>query len=153
MDILIGDELLNRKLIYQVTSDLIIEKLNTESITFYIGTDLTAPSLHLGHSLWLKTVGRLVKAGHKAIILLGGFTSKIGDPHGKNQARKTLDEETVNFNKEKIRQQIYRLMPENGSVMIVDNSEWLNTMSYGTFLEEYAKFASVNSMLKMETVS
>jgi tyrosyl-tRNA synthetase len=149
----IGKNLLDRKLIFQMTSDVILDKLNKESITFYIGFDMTAPSLHLGHILPLKTVNRLIKNGHKAIIILGGFTTQIGDPHGKNEARKILDTETILNNKKYISEQIHRLMDNEESVTIIDNNEWLGSLSYNDFLKEYARYVSVNQMTKLESAA
>ena len=149
----IGQNLIDRKLVFQMTSDVIIDKLNNESLTFYLGFDMTAPSLHLGHILPLKTVDRLIKNGHKAIILLGGFTSQIGDPHGKNEARKVLDEETIRNNKKHISEQIYNLMDNKENLTILDNNQWLGNLNYNEFLKEYAKYISVNQMIKLESAS
>jgi tyrosyl-tRNA synthetase len=147
----IGQDLIARQLIFQSTSDVIIDKLNRESITFYVGFDLTAPSLHLGHALLLKTINRLVKAGHKALVLLGGFTSKIGDPHGKSESRQILTEETVEAYQKGIAQQIFKLIDNEGSVTVLNNKEWLSKISYEQFLMEYGRYISVNQMIKLET--
>jgi tyrosyl-tRNA synthetase len=147
----IGHELQKRNLIFQSTSDVIFDKLNNESITFYVGFDMTAPSLHLGHSLLLKTINRLVKAGHKAVILLGGFTSKIGDPHGKTEARTMLLSDTIAANMNSITQQFLQLIDNGGSVTIVNNNDWLSKLSYEDFLIEFSRYVSVNQMVKLET--
>lgn len=149
----IGTELYSRQLIAQLTSDILIDKLNNESITFYIGFDMTARSLHLGHVLLLKIIERLVKNGHKAIILLGGFTSIIGDPTGKTKERSVLEEEEVEENKKFISQQIYRILGNQDNITIVNNHDWLSQLSYESFLKEYGKYCSVNQMIKMETAS
>lgn len=149
----IGNDLFQRKLIFNTTSDIIIEKLNKESITFYCGIDMTAPSLHLGHSLILKTIDRLIKNGHKGIIILGGFTSKIGDPHGKNQERNMLDFNTIENNRMAIEKQLYQLMGENGSLTIVNNNTWLSQLTYEDFLIDYSRYLSVNQMIKLESAS
>jgi tyrosyl-tRNA synthetase len=149
----IGNNLLERNLIANTTSDIIIDKLNKESITFYCGIDMTAPSLHLGHGLILKTIERLVKNGHKAIIILGGFTSKIGDPHGKNQERNILDNNTIEENRIAIEKQLYKILGEKGSITIVNNYNWLSKLTYEDFLIEYGKYLSVNQMIKLETAS
>ena len=147
----IGQDLMDRQLVFQNTSDVIIDKLNNESITFYVGFDMTAPSLHLGHTLLLKTINRLVKAGHKAIVILGGFTSKIGDPHGKNESRQILTEDIINEYEASISKQIFKLTDNGGLVTILNNKKWLKEISYEQFLMDYARYVSVNQMVKLET--
>ena len=155
----ISQELKKRKLIFQISSLEILEKMDREPITFYVGFDMTAPSLHLGSSLQLKTICRMVKAGHHAIILFGSFTSRIGDPHGKSKERQVLSPEIIEENKRKIALQVQSLMERSligdkkGSVSFMDNNQWLERVKYGEFLSEFAKCMSVNQMIKMESAS
>jgi tyrosyl-tRNA synthetase len=151
--------LTERKLIFQSTSQEIFKIMDREAITFYVGFDMTASSLHLGHCLQLKTICRLVSLGHHGIILFGSFTSRIGDPHGKNKERQVLSAATIEENKKSIKAQVQLLVEKyinkesKGTISFVDNNQWLEGIKYGDFLNDVARFTSVNQMIKIESAS
>lgn len=146
------EELKRRGLIAQMTNEAEIEKLfNEESVTFYIGFDATADSLHVGHFLQLVVMAHLQKAGHKPIALLGTGTTMIGDPTGKTDMRKMLTPEEINHNAECFRRQMSRFIDfGEGKAQIVRNGDWLLNLNYIDFLREVGVHFSVNRMLTFE---
>src|SRR5688572_2394373 len=119
---MIFDELENRGLVKQTTNtEKIRHLLNNEQITFYIGFDPTADSLHVGHLLGLVTAKRLSDAGHKAIMLIGGATASVGDPTGKNEMRKMLSEHELWANSKGIEFQIKNIVPKG---IFLNNTIW-----------------------------
>ncbi|HOK05251.1 MAG TPA: tyrosine--tRNA ligase, partial [Victivallales bacterium] len=143
----------NRGYIYQSTDDEALPKLLDSKLTFYAGFDPTADSLHVGHLLPIMLIRELVKMGHQAIILIGGGTALIGDPSGKKEARKMLDENTVKNNAAAIRQQLINLVSDNDSSPIfIDNSDWLCQMKMIYYLRELGSKFSINKMLSAESV-
>src|SRR5574337_474533 len=148
---MIWNELVHRGLVKQCTNHAMVRTLlndEDEKITFYLGIDPTADSLHVGHLLPIVTAKRLVDAGHQAIIVIGNATAAIGDPSGKSSARKMLSSQEIWNNSGKILSQVGRLLP-SPSVRFLTNSSWLN-MSMPQFLQEVGPHLSVNTMLKAE---
>jgi tyrosyl-tRNA synthetase len=126
-----------------------------ERVTAYIGFDCTAPSLHVGNLVQLMTLRRLQQAGHRPILLMGGGTTKAGDPSGKDETRLILTPEKIEENKNSIVSGVKHLLKfGNGpsDAMLIDNAEWLDKLEYIPFLREVGKHFSVNRMLTMESV-
>jgi tyrosyl-tRNA synthetase len=126
-----------------------------ERVTAYIGFDCTAPSLHIGNLVQLMTLRRLQQAGHRPILLMGGGTTKIGDPSGKDETRLLLTPEKIQDNKNKIVASIRHLLKFGdgpSDAIMVDNAEWLDKLEYIPFLRDYGRHFSVNRMLSMESV-
>jgi tyrosyl-tRNA synthetase len=148
----IFDILMERGYIEQTThEEEIKELLNNDSLTFYIGFDPTANSLHLGHFLQLMVMMHMQKAGHKPIALIGGGTAMVGDPTGKTDMRQMLTEDDINKNAESIKNQISKYINLNeGKAYIVNNAEWLRNLNYIYFLREIGVHFSVNRMLTAE---
>ncbi len=145
-------ELKRRGLIAQAThEDKIEELLNQEKVTFYIGFDPTADSLHVGHFLQLVVMAHMQRAGHRPIALLGTGTTMIGDPTGKTDMRKMLSIEDINHNAECFKRQMSRFITfdEQGALM-VQNGDWLLNLNYMEFLRDVGVHFSVNRMLTAE---
>jgi len=126
-----------------------------ERITAYIGFDCTAPSLHVGNLVQIMTLRRLQQAGHKPIVLMGGGTTKVGDPSGKEETRQLLASEQIEANKQSILRSFERFLSfdkgESGAVM-ADNADWLDRLEYIPFLRDVGRHFSVNRMLTMDSV-
>ena len=146
------EELKRRGLIAQTTNEEEIQKLfDNESVTFYIGFDATADSLHVGHFLQLVIMKRLQMAGHRPIALLGTGTTMIGDPTGKTDMRKMLTPEEINHNAECFRRQMEKFVDfGEGKALLVRNGDWLLNMNYIEFLRDVGVHFSVNHMLTAE---
>ena len=126
-----------------------------ERVTAYIGFDCTADSLHVGSLVQLMTLRRLQQAGHKPILLMGGGTTKAGDPSGKDETRLLLTPEKINDNKNAIVDGVRHLLKFGDGptdAILVDNAEWLDKLEYIPFLREVGKHFSVNRMMTMESV-
>ena len=126
-----------------------------ELVAGYIGFDPTAPSLHVGNLCTIMLLVHLQRAGHKPIVLLGGYTGGIGDPAGKQNERKLLSSETVNTNLENLKNQFYKLLDFNcglNSAEIVDNNDWLSQISMSDFLREVGKHFNVSYMIAKDSV-
>ena len=133
----------------------LINLLNKESVKAYIGFDCTATSLHVGSLLQIMCLRLLQKYGHQPIVLLGGGTTLIGDPSGKEATRKILDEKTININIEQIKKIFKKLLNfENEKTMpiFVNNAEWLNKLKYIEFLRNIGKHFTINRMLSFDSV-
>tara|TARA_B100001063_G_C16769456_1_gene560694 strand:- start:56 stop:1297 length:1242 start_codon:yes stop_codon:yes gene_type:complete len=129
--------------------------LNTQSVKAYIGFDCTAPSLHVGSLLQIMCLRLLQKHGHQPIVLLGGGTTMIGDPSGKDSTRKILDNKTINYNIEKIKKIFSKLLKsknKNTKPIFVNNAEWLTKLNYIDFLREIGKHFTINKMLSFDSV-
>ncbi|MBQ8536361.1 MAG: tyrosine--tRNA ligase [Clostridia bacterium] len=120
-------------------------------VTFYLGIDPTADSLHVGHFMPILMASHLQKAGHRPIILCGGGTAMIGDPSGKTDMRKMLTKETIANNVASIQKQLSRFMEfGEGKAIMVNNGDWLLNLNYVDFLREIGAHFSVNRMLTAE---
>ena len=124
--------------------------LDQEQVTFYIGFDPTASSLHVGHMVQLFAMAHLQRAGHRPVALIGGGTSRIGDPSGKTEMRKILPIETIKTNADHFRVQISRFLDFSNGLML-NNADWLADLNYIEFLREIGRHFSVNRMLSFET--
>lgn len=150
------DVLQERGFFYQHThEDEAKKKLNEESVTFYVGFDPTADSLHIGHLLPVMAMRWLQLGGHRPLALIGGSTAMIGDPTGRTTSRPMMTQEQVNHNVEGIRKQLAKFLDfsdqPNGAVM-VNNYDWLAGLSYIEMLRDIGTCFSVNRMVKMESV-
>ena len=146
-------ELEDRGYIEQLTHEKEIrELLKKESVSFYIGIDPTADSLHIGHFVALMVASRLQKAGHKPIILMGGGTANIGDPSGKTDMRKMMTKETIENNVACIKKQAERFVSFEGenAAIIVNNADWLLDLNFIDFMRKIGTLFSVNKMLAAE---
>lgn len=126
-----------------------------ERVTAYIGFDCTASSMHIGNLVQLMTLRRLQQAGHRPIVLMGGGTTKLGDPSGRDEVRKILTSEQIEDNKKSMVAGISHLLKfGNGpnDAIMVDNADWLDRLEYIPFLRDIGRHFSVNRMLTMESV-
>ncbi len=147
------DTLRERGFIKQVVFEEDLYKmLGEQSVSFYIGFDPTADSLHVGHFLALMAMAHMQKAGHKPFALVGGGTGKVGDPSGRTDMRQMMTNDVINHNCERFKEQMSKFLSfegENGVVM-VNNAEWLDNLNYIDFLREVGVHFSVNRMLTEE---
>lgn len=146
-------DLLNeRGFIEQAThEDEIISLLDKEKVTFYIGFDPTADSLHVGHLLQLIVMKHMQNAGHRPIVLLGGGTGMVGDPSGRTDMRQVLTLEQIQHNVNRFKEQVSRFIDfSEDKALLVDNSEWLTKLNYIDLLREVGAHFSVNRMLTAE---
>lgn len=143
------DTLLERGFIQQVThAEPLKEMLGKEKVTFYIGFDPTADSLHVGHFLQMIVMAHMQKAGHIPIALIGGGTAMVGDPSGKTDMRKMLTREDINSNAQAFKNQFSKLIDfSDGKAIMDNNANWLLDLNYVTFLREIGVYFSVNRML------
>lgn len=141
-----------RGFIQQCThEDEIKQILASEKITFYIGFDPTADSLHVGHFIAMMAMAHMQKAGHRPICLLGGGTAMIGDPSGKSDMRKMMTMETISNNAECFKAQMRRFIDfSDGKALMVNNADWLMKLNYVELLREIGIHFSVNRMLTAE---
>lgn len=126
-----------------------------ERVTAYIGFDCTAKSMHIGNLVQLMTLRRLQQAGHRPILLMGGGTTKAGDPSGKDETRLILTPEQINENKRSMLGGVQHLLKFGDGptdAIMVDNADWLDKLEYIPFLREVGKHFSINRMLTMESV-
>lgn len=146
------EELKRRGLIAQCThEDKIEEMLNNEKVTFYIGFDATADSLHVGHFLQMVVMAHMQKHGHRPIALLGTGTTMIGDPTGKTDMRKMLTVEDINHNAECFKRQMSRFINfDNENALMLRNGDWLLNLNYMQFIRDIGVHFSVNRMLTAE---
>jgi tyrosyl-tRNA synthetase len=146
------DILKERGYIAQVThEEEIRELLGREPITFYIGFDPTADSLHIGHYVQVMVMAHMQRAGHRPIVLFGGGTAMIGDPSGRTDMRQMMTRETVDRNVQAFKKQLSRFLDfSEGKAIMVDNADWLLDLNYIEFLREVGVHFSVNRMLAAE---
>ena len=138
-----------RGFIEQMThEEPIKEILEKEKISFYIGFDPTADSLHVGHFLQLMVMAHMQQAGHKPIALVGGGTAMVGDPTGKTDMRKMMTDDEIKANANCFKNQISKFIDFNDDkAIMVDNADWLLNLNYVSFLREIGVHFSVNRML------
>lgn len=146
------DVLEERGFIAQVTHVEEVKKLLSEKkVTFYIGFDPTADSLHVGHFLQLMVMAHMQQAGHRPIVLVGGGTGMVGDPSGKNDMRKMMTKDIVEHNVNRFKTQISKFIDfSEDKAIMVDNADWLLDLNYVKFLREVGVHFSVNRMLSAE---
>ena len=144
-----------RGYIYQCTDFEAIEKALTSPVTFYLGIDPTANSLHIGHFFALMMFRYLQDAGHKGILLIGGATALVGDPSGKSDMRKMLTKEEVAHNLEEVKTLAARFIKVTGEnpAIIVNNADWLNAYSFVDFMRDVGIHFNINRMLATDAYS
>ena len=126
-----------------------------ERVTAYIGFDCTGPSLHIGSLVQIMTLRRLQQAGHKPIVLMGGGTTKVGDPSGKDETRQILSTAQIEANKQSILKTFERFLNFGdgpSDAVMIDNADWLDKLEYIPFLREIGRHFSINRMLTMDSV-
>jgi len=146
------DTLKERGFIQQCTNeDEVRSLLENEQVTFYIGFDPTADSLHVGHFLGLMAMAHMQRAGHRPICLVGGGTGTVGDPSGRTDMRKMLTDEMIEHNCNCFKKQMQRFIDFNdGRALMVNNGDWLRALNYINLLREVGPHFSVNRMLTAE---
>ncbi len=146
----------DRGFIHQVTDAAELDATMTnKAITAYIGFDCTADSLHVGSLVQIMMLRHLQKSGHKPIVLMGGGTTKIGDPSGKDDMRQLLSDEDIEHNKNGIRKVFEKYLTFGDGptdAVMCDNDEWLSGLQYIPFLRKYGRHFSVNRMLSFDSV-
>jgi len=143
------DTLLERGYIKQLTHEEEMKKIfDTEKVTFYIGFDPTADSLHIGHFIAMMFMAHMQRAGHRPIALVGGGTAMIGDPSGKTDMRKMLSKEEIDYNISCIKSQLSKLIDfTDGKAILDNNANWLLNLNYVDFIRDIGAHFSVNKML------
>jgi len=145
-----------RGFIHQVSEPDALDALAREkAITAYIGFDCTAPSLHVGSLLPIMLLYWLQQTGHRPIALMGGGTTRVGDPSGKDESRRLLTDETINENLKGIRAIFSKFLTfddAGGSAVMANNADWLNTLNYIDFLRDVGRHFSINRMLSFDSV-
>ncbi len=149
------DLLRERGFIQDITDEPALrELLESEPVTFYVGFDPTASSLHIGNLVGLMAMAWLQRAGHRPIAVAGGGTGRIGDPSGRDDERELLDESAIAANLQRLKDQLGRVIdvtdPERG--MVVDNHDWLGQLGFIEVLRDVGKHFSVNQMISREAV-
>jgi len=144
------DTLKERGLIAQTThEEEIRELLGKEKVTFYIGFDPTADSLHVGHFLQMVVMRHMQNAGHRPIALVGGGTAMVGDPSGRTDMRQMMTVDTINHNSECFKKQLSCIVDfSDDKAIMVNNADWLRELNYIEFLREIGSCFSVNEMLR-----
>ena len=148
--------IIEREYLHQCTNiDELDQRCSKESLIGYIGFDCTADSLHVGSLTQIMMLRLFQNCGHKPIILMGGGTTKIGDPSGKDEARPLLSHQEIEANKTKLKS-IFEKFIKFGSgindAIMVDNNDWLDQLNLISFLREYGRHFSVNKLLSLDSV-
>ncbi|MBW8842694.1 MAG: tyrosine--tRNA ligase [Sphingomonadales bacterium] len=145
-----------RGYIHQVTDAAALDALATKQVVpGYIGFDATAPSLHIGSMVQIMMLRRLQQAGHKPIVLMGGGTTKVGDPSGKDESRRLLDDTTIGANIASIRRVFERFLTFGDGptdAVMVNNADWLDALEYIPFLRDVGRHFTINRMLAFDSV-
>jgi tyrosyl-tRNA synthetase len=145
-----------RGYIHQVTDPAALDALaSKEVVSAYVGFDATAPSLHVGNLVSIMLLRRLQQAGHRPIVLMGGGTTKVGDPSGKDEVRKLLTPEQIDTNVASIRRVFERFLTFGDGptdAIMVNNADWLDTLEYIPFLREVGRHFTINRMLTFDSV-
>jgi tyrosyl-tRNA synthetase len=149
-------ELAARGYVHQATDEAGLDLLaRAERVTGYIGFDCTAPSLHVGNLLSIMMLRKMQQTGHRPIVLIGGGTTKVGDPSGKDEARKLLSDSEIAANIAGI-EQIFKKLLSFGhganDALMINNADWLDGLNYIDFLRDYGRHFSVNRMLTYDSV-
>ncbi len=150
------EELKYRGFLNQCTDEVSLnKKLKSENITFYIGFDCTAKSLHIGSLIQIMVMRLFQKHGHTPIILIGTGTTRIGDPSGKDETRKMLTEDEIKNNANNLKTVFDKYLSfknEKNKALIVDNADWLDKLGYVDFLRDFGKHFTINKMLTFDSV-
>ncbi|NLB22180.1 MAG: tyrosine--tRNA ligase [Clostridium sp.] len=148
------EELTRRGYIKQLTHPEEIKNLlENDKVTFYIGFDPTADSLHVGHFIALMFMAHMQRGGHTPIALLGAATAMIGDPSGKTDMRSMMTRENIEHNAECMKKQMERLIDfSEGKAIMENNANWLFDLNYIDFMREIGVHFSVNNMLRAESI-
>ena len=145
-----------RGYIHQVTDAAALDALaKKETVSAYIGFDATAPSLHVGSLVQIMLLRRLQQAGHRPIVLMGGGTTKVGDPSGKDEGRQLLSHEQIDANIAGIRRVFEHFLTFGdgpSDAIMVNNADWLDTLAYISFLREVGRHFTINRMLTFDSV-
>jgi tyrosyl-tRNA synthetase len=144
-----------RGFIHQITDEAGLDAAAAGGVTGYIGFDMTAPSLHVGSLVQIMMLRRLQQAGGKPIVLLGGGTTRVGDPSGKDESRKLLSEAEIEANAASIRTVFERFLTFGDGLtdaLMLNNADWLLALGYIDFLRDVGRHFSVNRMLTMDSV-
>lgn len=146
------EELKSREMIAQLThEDKIKELLENEKVTFYIGFDPTADSLHVGHFLQMMVMAHMQRAGHRPIAIIGGGTAMVGDPSGRSDMRQMLTLQQISYNASRFKIQMEKIIDfTDGKALMINNGDWLLKLNYVDFLREIGIHFSVNRMLSFE---
>jgi tyrosyl-tRNA synthetase len=131
------------------------ELLEKERISAYVGIDPTADSLHIGHLVSVMILKHFQLAGHKPIALIGGATGMIGDPSGKSEERKFLSEETLRYNQECVKKQLYKFLDfdvKDNAAELVNNYDWMKDYTFLDFMRDIGKHITVNYMMAKDSV-
>ena len=146
----------NRGYLHQISDEEGLKAAAAKGVlTAYIGYDCTAPSLHVGNLISIMMLRVFQRAGHKPIVLVGGGTTKVGDPSGKDETRKLLTQSQIDANKASIKTAFTKLLHFGDSetdAILVDNDEWLKNLRYIKFLREYGRHFTINRMLTFDSV-
>ena len=148
-------EFTDRGYLFQCTNnDQVKNLINTKKMRFYIGFDCTAKSLHVGSLVQIMCLRLLQKYGHTPVVLLGGGTTLIGDPSGKDESRKILSTKEINKNITSIKKVFQKFLKSKGKnkVIFVNNKNWLSNLNYIDFLRKYGKYFTINKMLTFDSV-
>ena len=145
-------EFKDRGMLAQITNEEAVKELfEKEKISFYIGFDPTADSLHVGHFMQMKIMSHMQKAGHRPVVIFGGGTAMIGDPSGKNDMRKMMTKETIQHNVDCFKEQMAKFIDiSDGKAIFVDNADWLLKLNYVEFIRDIGKHFNINRMLAAE---
>jgi tyrosyl-tRNA synthetase len=150
------EELKYRGFLHQCTDEESLnEKLKSENITFYIGFDCTAKSLHIGSLIQIMIMRLFQKYGHTPIILIGTGTTRIGDPSGKDETRKILTDDEIKNNANNLKTVFDKYLSfknEENKALVMDNADWLDKLSYVDFLRDFGKHFTINKMLTFDSV-
>ncbi|MGH6885135.1 MAG: tyrosine--tRNA ligase, partial [Geminicoccales bacterium] len=145
-----------RGFVHQATDLEALDRLAAgERIAAYIGFDCTADSLHVGNLVGIMLLRWLQRTGHRPIVLIGGGTSKVGDPSGKDESRQLLDDATIAANVAGIRRSFEGFLTFGdapGDALLVNNADWLDGLPYIAFLRDYGRHFTVNRMLTFDSV-
>src|SRR5271155_4795762 len=148
--------LATRGFIHQISEPDELDALALKStITGYIGFDCTAASLHVGSLLPIMMLYWMQQTGHRPIALMGGGTTRVGDPSGKDESRKILTDDAINENLKGIRAVFTKFLKfedAGGNAIMANNADWLNTLNYIDFLRDVGRHFSINRMLAFDSV-
>jgi tyrosyl-tRNA synthetase len=150
------NELESRGYVHQITDEAALDKLTrSDRLTGYIGFDCTAPSLHVGNLLGIMMLRKLQQTGHRPVVLIGGGTTKVGDPSGKDESRKLLNDAEIAANVAGIQSAFGKFVSFGEGptdALLVNNADWLDDLNYIDFLRDYGRHFSVNRMLSYDSV-